>query len=138
MNYAEIMATNPPRVRVDYARAEDGSERFSWGLVGGGIPGMSLIGAISVVQSALIQVEPLAFERCDESALVLVYLKDAPAGEQFAWFVHPDIPMEPLIGMLEVAKQTLVSAQMAQMAQAQSRIVAANGGPIRGRPIILG
>lgn len=137
MKYAEVMATNPPRVRVDYASAEDGSERFTWGIVGG-MPGMSLIGAIAGVQSALIQVEPLAFERCDDSSLVLVFLKDAPAGEQFVWFVHPGIPMEPLIGMLEVVKQSLVGAQMAQMAASQSRILAADGGPIRGKPIILG
>ena len=102
------------------------------------MPGMSLIGAISGVQSALIQVEPLAFERCDESALVLAFLKDEPAGEQFAWFVHPDIPLEPLIGMLEMIKQTFVGAQMAQMAATQSRILRANGGVIRGKPIILG
>ncbi len=128
--FAEAMATNPPRLVILFQRGGDGAEHFQWGTEKV-MPALSLIGAIIRVQAELPLLEP-GDERhdCNPSALVLAW--DATT-RTVQWFVNKDIPIEPLVGMLEVIKASLVGSRLAQHAAAQQmRIVGPDGQPIRG------
>lgn len=128
-NFAEAMANNPPRLVVMFRHGEDGSEQFQWGVVGS-IPVLTLIGAITRVQAELPLLEPGDLRRdTRESALVMAW---DPATRIIDWFVHPDIPVDPLVGILETLKSALVDSRLAQQAAAQrTSIVGPDGKPIK-------
>lgn len=122
LTYAEVLAQDVPRLTVPF-RMEGGHEMFSWD-VRGAIPGLKLVGAITRAQGDVFF---RALEPCGDSALVITY---DPATRAFAYYIHPDIPLESLVGMLEAIKQTVLSAHMAGNART-------NPGPQR-RPPLLG
>ncbi len=132
--FSEAMLSNPPRLVVLYQR-EGGADRFQWGLVGSA-PILTLVGYLVRVQAEILADRLFGSdEECDESALVVSW--DAANGE-FSWFVHPDIPVEPLAGMLELVKAYLVERQvregmLSQAAAMQTGLVGADGRPILKR-----
>jgi hypothetical protein len=95
-----------PRFVITHRR--DACDQFKWGVVGD-MPVLALIGFIVRVQSDMMF---RSSDRCEEQALVISY--DTEAAE-FSWCVHPDIPVDLLMGILEVAKTTLVNVQLSQM-----------------------
>jgi len=116
--FAEIMKSSPPRLVVKYQR--NGGDRFEWGMVGE-LPVLTLIGAVTRIQSEL----PFrAVEECDESAFVIAW-----DGNKMVYFIHPDIPIDPLIGMLDMIKTSLIGSRMAQSLP-QVQVLGPHGKPI--------
>ncbi len=129
-DFAEVIATNPQRLVVMFQRGVGGQEEFQWGVVGA-IPILSLVGYITRVQTELVIHEPLKHSRCPDSALVIVYDNGCK------WFIHPDIPVDSLVGMLEMVKASLIASRMAQqLAATQTRIVGPNGQPLPKRLVM--
>lgn len=114
-NFAEVMADNPVRLVVEYQRQADGSDGFQWGIVGN-VPIISLIGAISKVCHDLCVGEWSPDMDGTPPALVMVYDQRS---REFTYFKHPDIPVDPLVGMLDVIKAMLVDSRLAQQHAAQ-------------------
>lgn len=131
--FAEIMASNPPRLVVLFRRGGDGGEQFQWGIVGS-IPILTLIGHIHLAQTALVQEE--GFMTPDPNACAFILTWDAER-RGMHHFLHPDIPEVPLAGMLETIKSALVMSRMGQMMAAQQTrspaILGPNGVPIDPR-----
>ena len=129
MNFAECMATNPPRLVVLFQRGPGGEEQFQWGVVGS-IPILSLVGNIAAVQAALIGMEWIPECTHDVPALVLAWDEGSRGMNHF---VHDDIPNLPLVGMLETIKIALVGSRMGQHVVAQQvAILGPDGRPMRG------
>lgn len=112
-----------PRLVVMFRRDGD-KEMFQWGMLGE-MPILTLVGVIVRVQAELAF---RAAEECPESALVIAWDKQH---RSFDWFVHPDIPMDSLVGMLETIKATIVSTHMARQMAAQQVILGPDGRPVR-------
>lgn len=120
----EIIRTNPTisRLVVTYKKGGDGKDHFQWGICGA-IPVAHLIGYIVRIQSDLMFRSP---EHCQASALAILYKEiEAPDGVKLAcnhsmtYFVNRDIPVDPLLGMLETVKAALVGSRVGQSAVAQ-------------------
>ena len=90
---------------------------------------MTFVGVIARVQAELPLIEPEdARYKCPESALVIAW----DEGERkFHWFVHPSIPVDSLVGMMEMIKATLVDTHIARSAAAQQVILGPDGQPAR-------
>lgn len=118
--FADVVKQNTPRLVVAY----DG-QVFKWGVVGSP-PTLSIIGTIVRVQAEL---QFKSADECPERALVIAW-EDGVS----MWFLHPDIPVDSVTGMLEIIKTTMVAGMVAQQ---QQRSVIHPGllGP-NGRPII--
>ena len=86
--------------------------------------GLTLIGYVTRVQAELQFRSP---EPCDLPALVIAW---DPVGQAASWFVHPDIPVDPLVGMLEAVKAALVGSRSAQQ-KAADAILGPDGNPMR-------
>ena len=124
-DFQTTMLANPPRLVVLFRRTEGGEEQFQWGVVGK-IPLLSLIGFITRVQAELAFRSP---DPCPEQALAIMLQDDG----KLAYYVHPDIPIDPLVGMLETIKSALTDSRTAQHAAAQQvKIVGPDGLPMRG------
>lgn len=121
--FSETVQDNTPRLVVMFRRDAD-NELFQWGVVGA-MPLVTLIGYITRVQSELAFRSP---EECDESAMVIAWDKDE---RSFSWFVHPDVPVDSLVGMLETIKATLVGTHLAKQVAAQQMILGPDGRPAR-------
>ena len=106
MKYAEV-TQDTPRLVVMFHSPAPGHERFQWGIVGK-IPILSTIGYITYIQAELVLPSQ---PTCDQLALVIVWDADRT---MFDYFVHPSIPVNSLVGMLELIKAALVDSQMAQ------------------------
>ena len=117
--FEELMESNPPRLVVQFSRNPAGEETFTWGMVGN-LQKMSLIGNVASAQHDLLAETYIA--ECPLPALVIV------GGEPSHLFVDPDIPIDPLVGMLEVIKTYLVSALLASKL---SGLVGPDGRPIQ-------
>ncbi len=124
--FTETVKEDTPRLVVMFKR-EGEQERFQWGMVGG-MPLLSLIGCVARVQAELPMLEPgdTRYE-CPDSALVIAW-----DGKRFDWYVHKDIPVDSLVGMLETIKAALVGSNAArQQAAQQVGLVGPDGRPIR-------
>lgn len=132
-----LVEKNLPRLVIKFRYSTSGDEQFEWGVVGN-IPILTLIGHINSVQKELI--EHVHMDECEEDVFVLIWDKE----DKRMWcFSNPDIPREPLIGMLEVIKSLLVGSRMAQAAGAQqqsitprvigpsNKLLGPDGGPLR-------
>ena len=129
MTFAEAMSGDPSRLVVQFQRGSDGSEQYQWGAVGV-IPVLSLIGQVARVQAELPLLEP-GDERhtCPQPALVIL-----SGVNGFEWFVHPEIPVDSLCGMLEMIKAMLVNSRLAQQTQQRvdkPAILGVDGKPMR-------
>lgn len=103
MNYTDIQQ-NTPRLVVEFRPEQD---RFGWGIVGQ-MPILTVVGFLARVQSDLFFRTP---PECPEMALVVVW--DAET-KTFDYFVHPAIPVDPLVGMLDAIKMSLIESQFAK------------------------
>jgi hypothetical protein len=127
----EIIRTVPttPRLVVKYRKMPDGGDQFEWGVVGH-MPLLSLIGYVVRVQAELAFRSP---EPTDQQALVVLFDPTKSESDQFCYFVHPDIPVDAMVGMLETVKFTLVSSRFAQKAGANKvSILGPDNRPMRG------
>ena len=122
--YADTVHHDTPRLVVMFK--QDGlQEQYQWGIVGI-MPILSLIGYIGRVQQALIYG---GSPDCPESALVIAYDTEI---QTFDYFVHPDIPVNSLIGMLDVVKFAIIASRAGQQAAAQKvQIYGPDGSPLR-------
>jgi len=113
---------------VEFYRTENGLERFGWGIVGE-VPLLTLIGFLTRVQSDLFFKSP---DKCDQSALVVAW--DAE-NKVFDYCVNQHIPVDPLVGMLELVKMTLVKSQLENNKQQHSGVglFGADGRPLFNR-----
>ena len=125
MTFTEAMRSNPPRLVVLFRRADNGEEQFQWGLVKS-MPIHTLVGSIVRVQSDLMF---KAIEPCDKSAFVLTWDEET---HKVGTFVHPDIPVISLLGMLETVKALVIAGREAQRMTSQGNIVLGpDGTPMR-------
>lgn len=100
-------------VFVKYVRgAKPELDSYSYGVVGN-IPVMQLIGYIVRVQAELAFRSP---EACDGGLCIINY---DPTIGLLTWAVDSCIPVDQLVGMLELIKSTLVDSQISLMAQSK-------------------
>lgn len=121
--FIEKVRQDTPRMVVLFKDDGPGQEKFSWGIVGN-MPAVTLIGAIHRVQCELFTVPG---EECPDPALVVTW--DEPTNTM-DWYVHSSIPVEPLVGMLEIIKLILVNTKMGQ--QVASAVLGPDGRPASG------
>ena len=127
--YSMAMESNPPALVVNYRRGETHEQdQYQWG-IRGKIPIAQLVGYVTRVQAELAFRNP---ESCDECACVVTF---DPNTHKLQWFVDSSIPVDALVGTLEMVKQMLVSSQLAQIQQAmqqaqQTGLIGPNGQPI--------
>lgn len=121
--FEELVKQDTPRLVVMF-KLENEKEMFQWGVVGK-MPLLSLIGFMSRIQGDVAYGSGIA---CPQSALVITWDEKR---HSFSWYLHPDIPVDSLVGMMEAIKQTLVSSQMARQAASQQIILGPVGAPIR-------
>jgi hypothetical protein len=134
-DFDQVMQNNPARVVITFQRDPTGNEQFQWGIVGKA-PVLSIIGGIikAQVQLQTSQLDDGAMDLsasryCEPMAFVLVWDEGL---RRTNWYVNKDIPCDPLVGMLETVKITLVGSRIAQHAAAQQvRILGPTGEPIR-------
>lgn len=128
MKFSELMATNPPRFVVTY-HVVDGREQFGWTVVGT-VQALTMLGRLARVGAQLVTGQ--LGDLCDDSALVVLLGPD-----ERRWFLSRDVPVDPLVGMLEKIKVEMVAnlaAQQAPRTQARrgnSGIVGPDGSPFR-------
>ena len=120
------LAQDTPRLVIMF-RQDGDNEMFQWGIVGK-VPVLTFVGVITRVQTELPLIEPGDVRHdCPESALVIAW----GGGHKFSWFVHPSIPVDSLVGMMEMVKATLVDTHIARSAAAQQVILGPDGQPAR-------
>lgn len=130
MEFSDIKQ-DTPRLVIQYS-VEGGQDQFRWGMEGT-IPSLTMIGQVARLCVELVSDNPVsAVKYCPQPAVVIAWDEGE---EEFGRFVHPGIPVDPLIGMLEVVRQML-TAKLAATGQA-SRLLGANGQPLP-RSIIEG
>lgn len=133
--FSERMKNNPPALIIKYTRGETrDQDTYQWG-VRGKMPSLQLIGMIVRVQAELQFRNP---DKCDEDMLVIVFNESTG---KMDWFVSPSIPVDELVGNLELIKASLVDGRLAAAAQnaqreQQTGIVGVDGRPISGKSII--
>lgn len=129
--FYELMATDPPRLVVQYGHTPDGSECFEWGAVGS-IPVLTIIGYVERVCVELVTDIPIP--ECDvpNNPPSLVIAMD-PRDGKMVHYKHSSIPADALVGMLAVIKATLIQGRVAQHMAAQ-HMAAGIIGP-DGRPV---
>ena len=126
MTFAETVRADTPRLVVQFRRGPGGDEQFEWGVVGN-IPVLTLIGGVADAQRELMDYGHLP-DAGGAPALVIAWDGDT---KLFDYFVHPDVPRKPLVGMLEIVKAALVMSRMGQRASSQV-VLGPNGRPMRG------
>ena len=131
--FTDIVQQDTPRLVVMF-RQDGDKEMFQWGVVGN-IPLVSLVGYVVRVQAELAF---RAAEECPELALVIAWNNKLRVSDDgtyvrrgFDWFVHPDVPVDSLVGMLETIKTVLVDTHMARHIAAQQLILGPDGQPMR-------
>jgi hypothetical protein len=126
--FADTVKKETPRIVIMFARGPKGEENFQWGIVGQ-LPLLSVVGYIGHVQSDIRLPDPI--HDCNQMALVIMW--DATK-KQFDYFIHPDIPVESMCGMLELVKMALVDSNKAQQVRNQQiSILGPDGQPMRRR-----
>lgn len=127
--FQQVMAKNPPHVAVKYVRGETREQdQYSYGVVGS-MPLSQLIGFIVRVQAELAFRNP---EPCVDNLCIIAF---DPATNKMQWFVDSKIPVDALVGTLEMIKCVLVDSQMSSMMEAaqkrvQTGLVSSDGKPI--------
>ncbi len=130
--FTDTVNQDTPRLVVMF-NLDNGKEQFQWGMVGG-IPMLTLVGCITRVQAGLVDWTDSLYsqvpEECDQQALVITW---DSLTKKCDWFVHPDTPVDSMIGMLETIKMTILATMQARQAAAQQvGIVGPDGKPMRG------
>lgn len=133
-----MVAADPtPRVVILYRRNEYGTNEFDVQFLGERPMNIvSLIGALSRIAAKLACDQPRNEIPSDGSvALIIRWVEERKETE---WFLHKDVPVEPLIGIIEIVKQDMVAANaiMRQQSQQRGGIVGPDGRPV-GRPRVI-
>lgn len=124
--FADVVKQDTPRMVVAFQRDGD-KELYRWGVVGT-MPVLSLVGCIGRVQAEIGGSRyPSVGRECPESALVVIWDE---AEKKFDWFLHPSIPLDSLLGMLEIVKATLVATHMAHAESGRAALVGPDGRPL--------
>ena len=126
--FTNSVEQDTPRMVVAFQCNGD-KEMYRWGIVGT-MPVLSLIGYIGRVQAELDRTcgqYPPARRECPEPALVVTW---DDAQKQFDWFVHPSVPLDSLLGMLEIVKTALVATHMAHAQAGHAALVGPDGRPL--------
>ena len=100
----------------------DGDDAYQWGVVGN-VPILSTLGALVRVQSAILHGG--TWEQCPESALVIAW--PLGASSPFNWYLHECVPVDTLVGMMELVKSVIINTHMARQAAAQQIVLASPG-----------
>lgn len=124
--FQQVMSKNPPHVFIKYDAEKC---TFAYGVVGK-LPIAELIGYIVRVQAELAFRNP---DKCDDSMCVVVF---DPNTRKMCWFVDSCIPVDALVGTLELIKCTLVDSQMASMVQAAQQCQQTGLVDLSGKPIL--
>lgn len=128
MNFTECMESNPARLVILYQPQSNGDESFQWGVVGN-IPVITLIGHIDGLQSDLNNREWIPEADHPQPALVIAY---DPTDKTLRHYMDHTIPIEPLVGMLEIIKGLLTTSRMAQhMGANLTPVLGPDGKPVR-------
>ncbi len=128
--FTDTVKQDTPRLVVMFRRPAPDQEQFQWGVVGK-MPLLTLIGVIGNVQAGLRNADISQPDECEESALVIAWDQSRMS---FDYFLHPDIPLDSLSGMLETIKAALVGSQVAQQARNQQvGLLGPDGQPMRRR-----
>ena len=122
--FTDAVNQDTPRLVVEFQYDDSNQEQIKWGVVGN-MPVLTLVGFVERVQAELAFRKP---EECDYMALVIAWDADEKI---FRYFVNPQIPVDPLVGMLETIKVVLVDSQRAKVAQQQSRLFGPDGSMYR-------
>jgi hypothetical protein len=135
MNFSDLKQ-DTPRLVVMYKRGEDtASENFQWGIMPG-LPMPALLGFIERVQRDLVTHGRHGGD-CPESTFVIAWfekLPDCNMASSFEWWVHHDVPVDSIVGMLEVVKATLISGKVGQaMASNRRQLLGPDGRPFNAR-----
>jgi hypothetical protein len=132
--YTETMKSNPPALCVVYTRGETrDKDQYQWG-VRGGMPSLQLVGFITRVQAELAFRNP---DTCDDDKEMLVIAYN-PKTEKMSWFVSPKIPVDALVGNLELVKQQFVMGQLNSIMEAAKQSAQTGLLDPTGRPIVRG
>lgn len=116
-----------PRLVVMF-KVDGGREMFQWG-IHGNIPIMSLVGCLVRVQNDLPLLEPGDVRHdCPEQALVLAWDEET---RRISWFVHRDVPVDAMLGMLETIKGMIITANAAQKIASNQILLGPDGRPAR-------
>ena len=127
-NFSETVKQDTPRLVVQFGYAPDGSESFQWGIVGD-IPILSLIGNINRLQMQLLATEWIPEFDLPGQPPALVMAWDAER-KLMSSYLHRDIPIDPMCGMLETIKAALVMSRLGQKAVShRSAILGPDGRP---------
>lgn len=127
--FENIMSKKPPHVFIKYNRGETPEkDGYAYGVTGS-IPIAQLVGFIVRVQAELAFRNP---DPCGDSLCVIAF---DPQTRKMHWFVDSLIPVDALVGTLELIKCQLLDSQMAHIALAQQKqadtgLVASDGRPI--------
>ena len=128
----QLVQAGAPQFRVMFQLGSDGQEQFQWGMTKNAMPVLSAIGALVRAVAELPLLEPGdARHSITEQHFVLAW--DAATRATY-WFLGPDIPLDPLLGILETIKGLLVDSQLAQRAASnQTRLFGPDGTPWKGK-----
>lgn len=128
--YHNAMRENPARLVITYRKGETRDQDvYGWGIIGS-MPIAQLIGFIIRVQAELAFRNP---EPCEDSACVITW-----HNHKMQWFVNSAIPVDSLVGTLELAKATLVDNQLMTMMQAAQQASQTGLIDSAGKPIFKG
>lgn len=92
----DVCQQDTPRLVIEY-----NNNNLTWGIVGT-VPFLPLVGYLARIQSDLFFKTP---KTCDPIALVVVF-----DGKDFDYFLNPSIPVNPLVGILEMIKLALLQS----------------------------
>lgn len=111
MSYQELLSRGLPRAQVQYTKgASIIQDQYQFGSLEG-IPAPNLIGFVTRCQADLLFKSPPE----GPPDMCLIFWD----GETFHWFVDPNIPVDGLLGALEMLKQFVVLARL----QPQRRLI---------------
>jgi hypothetical protein len=116
--YSRIVTPGTPHLWVNYDLV-DGKRIMTWGVNRPEhVPSLDMIGAVIRAQNLLSDrsfsdMDPW-FEWCTECRFVIAWYGPHPE-----FFLHKDIPIDKLLGMLEVVKSTLMASMIMRQQQQQ-------------------
>ena len=120
----EALESSVAHLVIDYFRDPDGNERFDW-KVEGKLPSLTTVGALTRVQ---FELTTRVSDECELVQLILIW-----NGTSYSWFVHPSIPRDTLVGMMEKVKiQILGSLMVNDAKKARPGVLGLDGRPFRG------
>lgn len=129
-SYHVTVDDSTPRLEVRFNVDERGRDTYEWGMKPP-FPVLNLLSAIVRLQHELQTNPGWAWQinnGCPEKKIVLAWIEGQ---KKFYWFAHQDTPVDGMVGMLEMIKQTIVATQVARRTASQQMILGPDGNPMR-------